>query len=100
VLALPSQVPGTTERFGLSREALDRAAWTVDRGGRKLSGAAAINRTLVALGGGFRLIAALSRVPGIGWVEERLYWWVAGHRRFFRRLSVTPECDQPGVHCE
>jgi predicted DCC family thiol-disulfide oxidoreductase YuxK len=100
VLALPSQVPGTTDRFDLSREALDRAAWTIDRSGRKLNGAAAINRTLAALGGGFRLIAALSRLPGVGWVEDRVYRWVAGHRQYFRRLSVTPECDRPGVHCE
>lgn len=89
-----------TERFGLSREALDQAAWTIDRSGRTLSGAAAINRTLEALGGGFRLIVALYRLPGVGWIEERLYRWVAGHRQYFRQLSVTPECDRPGVHCE
>jgi predicted DCC family thiol-disulfide oxidoreductase YuxK len=100
VLALPSQIPGATERFGLSREALDRAAWTVDRAGRTLAGAAAINRTLAALGGGFRWLAALLGLPGIGWLEDRLYEWVATHRRYFRRLSVTPECDRPGVQCE
>lgn len=100
MLALPSQHPGTTERFGLTREELDRAAWTVDRWDRQLAGAAAINRTLAALGGPWRLVAALYRVPGIGWLEDRGYDWVAAHRRAFHRFAVTPECDRPGVKCE
>jgi predicted DCC family thiol-disulfide oxidoreductase YuxK len=100
VLAQPSQLPGTTQRFGLTRPQLDAAAWTIDRAGRQLAGAAAVNRTLAALGGPWRLIAALSRVPGVGWLEERGYGWVATHRHVFRRLAVTPECDRPGVTCE
>lgn len=100
MLALPSQLPGTTERFGLTREQLDRAAWTIDAAGRKLAAAAAINRTLAELGGLWRVIAALYHVPGIGWLQERGYEWVASHRRYFDRLAVIPECDQPGVSCE
>jgi len=100
VLALPSQLPATTQRFGLTRDQLDRAAWTIDRNGRKLAGAAAVNRTLAALGGVFALIAQLSHVPGIGRLEERAYEWIATHRHAFRRLGVAPECDQPDVECE
>ena len=100
MLALPSQLPGTTQRFGLTRDQLDRAAWTIDRTGPKLAGAAAVNRTLAALGGGCALIAGLSHVPGIGWLEERAYDWVATHRHALRRLGVTPECDRPNVPCE
>lgn len=100
MLALPSQLRGTSERFGLTRKELDRAAWTIDRSGERLAGAAAINRTLAALGGPWRLVAALSHVPGIGWLEDRVYAWVAGHRRLFHRFAVTPECDHPGVECE
>lgn len=99
MLALPSQLPGTTQRFGLSRAELDRAAWTIDRRGRKLSGAAAISRTLEALGGPWQLLGALLRLPGISRLAERGYAWVASHRRRFRWLAVTPECDRPGVNC-
>jgi len=99
VLALPSQLPGTTQRFGISRADFDRAAWTVDRRGRKLAGAAAISRTLEALGDPWRLLAVLLRLPGVGWLVERAYAWVASHRRQLRWLAVTPECDRPGVNC-
>jgi len=99
VLALPSQLPGTTQRFGISRPDLDRAAWTVDRRGRKRAGAAAITRTLETLGGPWRPLAALLQLPGVAWLAERSYAWVAAHRRQFRWLAVTPECDRPGVHC-
>jgi predicted DCC family thiol-disulfide oxidoreductase YuxK len=99
VLALPSQLPGTTQRFGLSRADLDRAAWTVDRRGRKAAGAAAISQTLEALGGPWRLLGALLRLPGVSWLAEWVYVWVASHRRQFRWLAVTPECDRPGVNC-
>jgi predicted DCC family thiol-disulfide oxidoreductase YuxK len=99
VLALPSQLPGTPQRFGISRQDLDRAAWTVDRRGRKLGGAAAVTRTLEALGGPWRLLAALLRLPGGRWLAERAYVWVASHRGQFRWLAVTPACDRPGVNC-
>ncbi len=99
MLALPSQLRGTTQRFGISRQDLDRAAWTVDRRGRKLAGAAAVNRTLEALGGPWRLLATLLRAPGVGWLAEWAYAWVATHRRRFRWLAVTPECERPGVNC-
>ena len=99
MLALPSQLRGTTQRFGISRADLDRAAWTVDRRGGKLAGAAAIGRTLEALGGPWRLLGALLLAPGVGWLAERAYAWVATHRRTFRWLAVTPECDRPGVNC-
>ena len=99
MLALPSQLPGTTQRFGISRQDLDRAAWTVDRRGRKLAGAAAVTRTLEALGGPWQTLAALLRLPGVAWLTKRAYAWVAAHRRQFRWLAVTPECDRPGVNC-
>jgi len=99
VLALPSQLPGTPQRFGISRQDLDRAAWTVDRRGRKLAGAAAITRTLEALGGAWRPLAALLRLPGVAGLTEQAYAWVAARRGQFRWLAVTPECDRPGVNC-
>ena len=100
MLALPSQLPGTSERWGLTREELDRAAWTIDRGGRRLGGAAAVNRTLQTLGGPWRAVAFLYRLPGVARLEERAYRWVATHRHAFRRLAVTPECERSDVKCE
>ena len=99
VLAIANQRPGVLEEYGITREQADRAAWTIDRDGRRLEGAAAINRVLDGLGGGWRLLAAPYRIPPIATVEEACYRWFAPRRARFRRFGVTPECDQPGSRC-
>ena len=99
MLAIANQEPGALERYGLTRAEADRAAWTVDAEGRKLEGAAALNRALAELGAPSRAMAALYRAPGIDRVEEAVYRWFAPRRSRFARFGVTPECDEPGARC-
>jgi len=99
VLAIVNQQPGVLERYSITRAEADRAAWTIDREGRRLDGAAALNRVLAELGGPWSLLAAVYRVPGIGALQEALYRWFAPRRSRFHRFGVTPECDEPGVRC-
>ena len=99
VLAVASQKPGVLERYGITRDQADRAAWTIDARGGRLEGAAALNRVLDELGGGWKLAALPSRLPPIAAVEEAAYRWFAPRRSRFHRLGVTPECDDPATGC-
>lgn len=100
VLAVANRKSGVLDAYGLTRAEVDRAAWTVDAAGRKLEAAAAVNRVLKELGGGWRLLAALYRPSPMAAVEEAFYRWFARNRRRFDRFGVTPECDEPGAGCE
>lgn len=94
VLVFPNQTPGLIERFGLIRAQVDLELWAVDRGGRRWSGAAAVNRTLRELGGIWGWIGAAYRFPPLGWLENRGYRWVAVHRSLISRfLGAPPEWD-------
>jgi len=99
VLVIANQKRGVLERYGVVREEADRSAWSVDHDGRRLEGAAAINRVLDVLGGGWGALAAPYRLRPVAALEERLYRWFAPRRSRFRRLGVTPECDEPGSDC-
>lgn len=83
VLAIANQAPGVLERYGLTWAEVERAAWTIDADGRKREGAAAVNRVLEELGGGWRLLAALYRARPIAAVEEAAYRWFAQNRGRF-----------------
>ena len=96
VQAIANQQPGVLDRFGLTREQADRAAWTVDAGGRRLTGAAAMNRVLAEMGGPWPALASLHRLTPIAALEEAVYGWFAANRSRFQRFGVTPECDDPG----
>ena len=100
VQAIANQKRGALERYGVTREEADRAAWTIDGDGRHLEGAAAINRVLAELGGIWPTLAKLYRVAPIGLAEEAFYRWFAGRRSRFHRFGVTPECDEPRADCE
>ena len=97
VLAVASQSRGVLQRYGITREEADRAAWTVGNDGRRLQGAAAINRVLHELG--WRTLPALYRLRPVAAAEEVFYRWFARSRSQFRRFGVTPECDEPGSDC-
>ena len=99
VLAIASQQRGALERSGVTRAEADRAAWTVDPEGRRLEGAAAINRVLDELGGGWRQVAKLYRVRPVAATEEAFYRWFARRRSRFHRFGVVPECDDPAADC-
>ena len=93
VLVVANQKPGVLERYGVSREEADRSAWTIDRGGNRLEGAAAINRVLSVVGGVWPAIARPYRVRPIAVLEEAFYRWFAKRRSSFSRFGVTPERD-------
>jgi predicted DCC family thiol-disulfide oxidoreductase YuxK len=92
VLVIANQKEGILERYGVTREEADRAAWTIDSAGR-LEGAAAINRVLNTFGGVWPAFAALYRVPPVAAAEEAFYRWFARHRSSFDRFGVRPECE-------
>lgn len=99
VLVIANQKPGVLERYGLTRAEVDRAAWTIDRDGHRLGGAAAINRVLQMLGGVWPALAALYRLPPLAAAEEAFYRWFAARRSRFHRFGVKPECDEPDADC-
>jgi predicted DCC family thiol-disulfide oxidoreductase YuxK len=96
---LPNQARGVLTAVGLTRAEADRSAWAVEPGGRRLAGAAALNRVLEELGGGWRLLAAPYRLPILAAAEEAAYRWLAANRARLAWLGVTPECERPGVTC-
>jgi len=49
-------------------------------GGERWTRAAAVNRALVEVSGGWGVVGRLYRWPAVGWVEDRVYSWVARHR--------------------
>ncbi len=75
-----NQEAGLIESLGLTREEVGRAAWAVEESGRKFEGAAAINRVLRELGGGWPVLGRLYNVPPIGWLENQYYKRVARKR--------------------
>ena len=93
VLVVANQKEGILERYGVTREEADRAAWTIDSDGARREGAAAINRVLRVLGGVWPAVAALDRVPALWAAEEAFYRWFAKHRSMFNRFGMTPEID-------
>jgi predicted DCC family thiol-disulfide oxidoreductase YuxK len=95
VLAIPSQRRGIADAYGLTRQQLDREAWAIARDGGMYAGTAAVNRSLAELGGVCAVLAAAYRLPLVKQVEDSFYRWFAGHRAWFARWGVTPECEDP-----
>jgi predicted DCC family thiol-disulfide oxidoreductase YuxK len=79
----PNQEAGVIESMGLTREEVARASWAVEPGGRKLEGAAGINRVLAELGGRWRPLAALYRIGPIRRLEDAYYGRVARTRSWW-----------------
>jgi predicted DCC family thiol-disulfide oxidoreductase YuxK len=100
VLVIANQVRGVLERYGVTREEADRAAWTIDQDGRRSEGAAAANRVMREMGGGWAVVARAYRLRPIAVVEEAAYRWFANKRSRFRRFGVRPECDEAGSGCD
>jgi len=100
VLAVANQKPGVLQRYGLTREQVDRSAWVIDPSGARLEGAAAMNRVLGELWGYPSWLARPSRLRFVAGLEDAFYRWFAPRRSKFHRFGVTPECDEPGAGCE
>ena len=99
VQAIANQKQGALQEFGVSREEADRAAWTIEPDGRRLEGAAAINRVLAEMPGAWPAVARLYRLRPLAAAEESFYRWFARRRSRFHRFGVRPECDDPGAGC-
>ena len=76
---IPFQKPGTPAAHGLTVADCERVAWTVTPDGRRFSGAAAIN-VACATAIGTRLPWLLYRLPGIRWLQDRIYALIAHNR--------------------
>ena len=101
MLALPNQTPGLIEQHGLTRAEADSAVWAIEAAECKWAGAAAVNRALKELGGGWAILAAFYAIPPIQWLEDGVYQWVAAHRgQLARWWGAVPEYDQLGIECE
>lgn len=99
MLALPNQTPGVRERFGLTRAQVDREIYAIARNGRVFRGAGAVARSFRELGGSWPALGRAMNLPGVRWLAERGYAWVAGHRGLFARFGSTPACARPGARC-
>ncbi len=96
VTVAPYQKAGVPASVGLSLEQCEEAAWAVTQDGRRYRGAAAVNASLaVALG--VRLPLSFYELPGIGWLQERVYDLVAANR--YRLPGDVPYCDQHPDQC-
>jgi predicted DCC family thiol-disulfide oxidoreductase YuxK len=100
VLAIANQKRGVLTRYGLTREEADRAAWTVEQDGTRSEGAAAANRVMRELGGGWSALARAYRLRPVAVLEEGAYRWLAGNRSRFSRFGVRPECEEADAGCE
>ena len=83
VSVLANQEEGVIESLGLTKEEVGRAAWAGEAGGRRFEGAAAINRVLRELGGGWSVLGSVYAVPPARWVEDRYYRRVARRRAWW-----------------
>src|SRR2546430_17183129 len=80
VQAIANQKAGVLERYDITRDEADRAAWTVDGEGRRLEGAAAINRVLAEMPGVWPAIATFYRNHPVA----------AAEAAFLRRIVRLP----------
>ncbi len=97
---IPNQRPGIAQRFGLSREQVDREVWLIELGsGRKLHAGAAFNRALLELGGVWPWIGRALNLAPLSWAEEAAYRWVAAHRARLARWGILPACGHPLEDC-
>ncbi|MDO4260027.1 MAG: DUF393 domain-containing protein [Actinomycetaceae bacterium] len=91
----PAQRPGVLERFALTENDAQKAAWAFT-GRRRTAGAAAVNLVLDAALG-VKGFSSFYNLPGIHWIQDRLYQWVADHRYMLR--GVTPWCEEHPEDC-
>lgn len=92
----PLQGAGVAERLGIREDQLLEAMRWLDSSGAVYTGAEAWAAAWsVALG--TRLPLLIYRVPGIRFIQNAVYRWVANHRYRFR--GTTPYCESHPVAC-
>ena len=90
------QSRGAAERLGVPATRLLESVRWLDSSGEVYAGAEAANAALSAAIG-TKLPLALYRVPGMRFVQEAIYRWVAAHR--YRFPGTTPYCESHPVAC-
>ena len=92
----PLQSAGVAERLGIPHEQVLEAMRWLDSSGAVYGGAEALNAALsVALG--TRLPLLIYRIPGIRFIQDAVYRWVADHR--YRCPGTTPYCESHPAAC-
>lgn len=92
----PLQSPGTAERLGITPARLLESVRWLDSSGTVYSGAEAANAA-VSAAVGTRIPLAIYRIPGMRFVEEAIYRWVAANR--YRFPGTTPYCESHPSGC-
>ncbi len=90
------QSAGAAERLGIPASRLLESVRWLDSSGEVYAGAEAANAALSAAIG-TKVPLVLYRVPGMRFVQETVYRWVATHRHRFP--GTTPYCDSHPVAC-
>lgn len=91
----PLQSPGAAQRLRVAPSRLLESVRWLDPSGAVYSGAEAANAALSAALG-TRVPLAIYRLPGIRFIEDAVYRWVATHR--YRFPGTTPYCQSdPGA---
>jgi predicted DCC family thiol-disulfide oxidoreductase YuxK len=79
--------------LGLTSRDVTTAAYWIDEHGTRHRGHRAIARSLIAAGGGWKVVGALLLVPPISWVAAVGYRLVARYRH--KLPGGTPACKLP-----
>jgi len=92
----PLQNPGAAERLGLTPSSLLESVRWLDSSGAVYSGAEAANAALsTAIGTKVPLL--LYRIPGVRFIQDAIYRWVAAHR--YRFPGTMPYCESHPAAC-
>lgn len=97
VATTPFQHPGSAEKLGVSADRLGDSAWWLDSSGEVYGGAEAVNAALSAALGTRLPLLIYRRVPGMGWLQEDIYKWVAANR--YRFPGTQPRCEAHPEAC-
>jgi predicted DCC family thiol-disulfide oxidoreductase YuxK len=92
----PLQKPGTADRLGIAQDRLMQSIWWLGSSGEVYSGAEAANAA-VSSALGISVPLLVYRVPGMRWVQNAVYRWVADHR--YKFPGTTPYCESHPVAC-
>jgi predicted DCC family thiol-disulfide oxidoreductase YuxK len=90
------QSPSTAQRLGITPTSLLESIRWLDASGAVYSGAEAANAAFSAAVG-TRIPLAIYRIPGIRFIEEAVYRWIAAHR--YRFPGTTPYCESHPTAC-
>jgi predicted DCC family thiol-disulfide oxidoreductase YuxK len=92
----PLQSPGAAERLGIPPSQLLESVRWLDSSGAVYSGAEAASAA-VSSAIGTKIPLLVYRTPGIRFVEDAIYRWVAAHR--YRFPGTTPYCQSHPTAC-